>query len=108
LRASLLTALLAVLTSTAVMAAVMAPPPKRQAELIYLLRQDCGACHGMLLKGGLGPALTPQRLHKRDVNQLANTILSGRPGTPMPPWRPFINAQEAHWLAHQLQRGIHP
>jgi cytochrome c55X len=82
--------------------------PGRQAELIYLLRQDCGSCHGMRLSGGLGPALLPERLRLWEVNQLAATILQGRPGTPMPPWRPFLTQQEAVWLATQLKQGIQP
>jgi len=60
----------------------------------------------MQLKGGLGPALTQQRLQPWSTEQLATTILNGRPGTPMPPWEPFINAAEAHWLADQLKKGI--
>ena len=28
----------------------------RQAELLYLLKHDCGSCHGMTRKGGLGHA----------------------------------------------------
>jgi hypothetical protein len=34
-------------------------PRQRQKELIHLVRQDCGSCHGMTLQGGLGPALLP-------------------------------------------------
>ncbi|WP_428610546.1 c-type cytochrome [Sedimenticola sp.] len=82
--------------------------PTRQAELLYLLKQDCGACHGMRLKGGLGPALTAERLAPYDVDFLALTIIQGRPGTPMPPWSPFMTKNEARWLAQQLQQGIHP
>ena len=33
-----------------------APSPERQAELIYRVEQDCGSCHGLTMKGGLGPA----------------------------------------------------
>ncbi len=83
-------------------------PPQRQAEIVYLLRHDCGSCHGMRLEGGLGPALNPQRLRGWNTEQLALTILYGRPGTPMPPWRPFFTDNEAHWLAAQLKRGIKP
>lgn len=82
------------------------PSTKRQAELIYLLRQDCGACHGMRLGGGLGPALSAQRFQDWSVDQLAQTILSGRPGTPMPPWRPFLTDGEASWLAGQIKQGL--
>ncbi len=81
-------------------------PPQRQAEITYMLLQDCGSCHGMTLKGGLGPALTPDRFEKWSDEQLAATILYGRPGTPMPPWRPFLSEPEALWLARTLKRGV--
>ncbi|MDX2370482.1 MAG: hypothetical protein QNK36_19105, partial [Colwellia sp.] len=29
----------------------------RKAQLTHMVKQDCGSCHGMTLKGGLGPAL---------------------------------------------------
>ncbi|BAO45582.1 c-type cytochrome [Thiolapillus brandeum] len=83
-----------------------APTPERKTELLYLLAQDCGACHGMRLKGGLGPPLLPDALHQWNAEQLAQTILHGRPGTPMPPWSPFMTEQEALWLAQQLKEGI--
>ena len=82
------------------------PGAKRQSELIYLLRQDCGACHGMRLRGGLGPALNAERFKEWSVDRLTQTILYGRPGTPMPPWRPFLSDSDARWLAGQLKQGL--
>jgi cytochrome c55X len=79
---------------------------QRQAEITYMLLQDCGSCHGMRLTGGLGPALTPERFQKWTEEQLAATILYGRPGTPMPPWRPFLTEPEARWLARTLKKGV--
>jgi len=81
------------------------PRPARQNELLYLLHQDCGACHGSLLKGGLGPSLLPERLKSMPEAALIQTILNGRPGTPMPPWRTFINEAEAAWLVKRLKTG---
>ncbi len=81
---------------------------ERRMEIIHLLKHDCGSCHGMRLQGGLGPALTPERFRQWETRQLALTILYGRPGTPMPPWRPFLTDVEALWLATQLKRGITP
>jgi cytochrome c55X len=82
------------------------PAPARQAQLLRLLRQDCGSCHGMRLTGGLGPALTRQALADMPLDSLAATIYHGRPGTPMPGWNTFMSAEEAHWLARQLHAGV--
>lgn len=77
----------------------------RQDELRNLLNHDCGACHGLTLKGGLGPALLPETLAGKPDDALVATILDGRPGTAMPPWRPFITQDEARWLIGVL-RGV--
>jgi cytochrome c55X len=82
-----------------------APSDARQQALIRLLKRDCGACHGMRLTGGLGPALTPHALKDKSADSLAATIVAGRAGTAMPPWRPFLTAAEAQWLVARLQRG---
>lgn len=83
----------------------MVPTQPRQRELMHLLKQDCGACHGMRQTGGLGPALTPQALKDKPAASLVATIVSGRPGTAMPPWRPFLTEAEAEWLVARLQKG---
>jgi cytochrome c55X len=85
--------------------ALAEPPPERQEELLHRLRQDCGSCHGMTLKGGLGPPLLPADLAGKDDRALVDTILYGRPGTPMPPWDFEISAAEAGWLVGQLKEG---
>lgn len=82
------------------------PSLERQQELTSLLLQDCGACHGITLKGGLGPPLTPGVLDAKPADFLMATILDGRPGTPMPPWRPFLTDAEALWLARTLKEGL--
>ncbi len=78
---------------------------ERGKELSYLVRQDCGSCHGMTLKGGLGRPLLPENLADADTEALAKIILEGIPGTPMPPWRGELDWQEAMWIARALQRG---
>ena len=92
-----------VLASASLLAAE--PPNPRQAELTHLVRQDCGSCHGMTLKGGLGPALTRDALRGKPADNLVVTVLYGRPGTAMPPWRTFVNEAEAAWIVRQLQEG---
>ena len=79
---------------------------KRQQEILYMLKHDCGSCHGMTLKGGLGPSLKPASINKMSTEQIIATITYGRPNTPMPPWKPFFNLQETRWLTQQLQQGI--
>jgi cytochrome c55X len=81
------------------------PTVPRQLELVRLLHQDCGSCHGMRLTGGLGPALTPESLRDKPAQSLTATIISGRAGTAMPPWRPFMSEAEAAWLVARLQQG---
>ena len=84
-----------------------APPgPERQRELVHMVRQDCGSCHGMRLTGGLGPALTSERLAAWPLESLVATIHRGRPGTPMPGWAPMMSEDDARWIAQQLQRGF--
>ena len=82
-----------------------APDDVRQAELLYLLKHDCGSCHGMTRKGGLGPPLLPDNLDKRPQLLMVNTILDGRPGTPMPPWRGELTEQDARWLVEAMRSG---
>jgi cytochrome c55X len=82
------------------------PVSGRQAELVSLVRQDCGSCHGMTLKGGLGPPLEPAALAGKDREQLSAVILHGRRGTPMPPWREHLSESDARWIVEQLQKGF--
>lgn len=79
--------------------------PDRQRELFHLLKQDCGSCHGMSLKGGLGPALTAERVGKYSPEFIAATIRHGRPGTPMPPFGPLLSEAEIDWLVDTLLSG---
>lgn len=81
------------------------PPGERRTELRYLLTQDCGSCHGLTMRGGLGPALTPEALAGKPAAFLQLTILHGRPGTAMPPWRGILTESESLWLAEQLLAG---
>ena len=70
-----------------------------------LVHQDCGSCHGMTLKGGLGPDLRAQKLQHYDPADLSAVILDGIKGTPMPPWRPLMSEDEAMWIAKYLLNG---
>ncbi len=78
----------------------------RRLELIRLVRNDCGSCHGLTLAGGLGPALLPDVLQHKPVESLTSTILNGRSGTAMPPWSRFISPPEAQWIVNELINGF--
>jgi cytochrome c55X len=87
-------------------AAATEPSVERQRELIHLVRQDCGSCHGMQLTGGLGLPLTPQALQDKPFDSLVATVVSGRPGTAMPPWKSIVTEKEAEWIVRQLMVGF--
>ena len=78
----------------------------RRAELVTLVRQDCGSCHGLTLKGGLGPALLPETLQEKPEVYLKAIILHGLPGTAMPPWKRFLSEADAQWIVLNLQKGF--
>jgi cytochrome c55X len=78
----------------------------RQAALVKLVRNDCGACHGMTLAGGLGSSLLPERVRSKSAEMLKETILHGRAGTAMPPWQAFISEEEADWIVEKLKEGF--
>ncbi len=88
--------------------AAMAAGGSREDELKRLVRQDCGSCHGMTLKGGLGKPLLPETLARLDAPAVAEVILRGIPGTPMPPWRGLLSEEDAIWIATKLKEGFPP
>lgn len=73
------------------------------AHLERMLIQDCGSCHGLTMKGGLGRPLTPQALQHFDEAAIASIILDGVPGTAMPKWRPLLTQDQALWMAQYLK-----
>jgi cytochrome c55X len=79
--------------------------PQRQQELTHLLKQDCGSCHGMTLKGGLGPALLPENLVDKPDHVLVGVIKYGRETLAMPGWDGILNTAEIEWLVAQLKQG---
>lgn len=94
--------LLALLLMTLPCAADIAPERAKVLENIVL--QDCGSCHGLTRKGGLGSPLTADALANAEPEGLALIILDGVPGTAMPPWRPLITEDEAMWIARYLKK----
>ena len=92
--------------TSAAIAQQAAPGAARQQSLIRMVRQDCGSCHGMRLTGGLGPPLTREALADRPLEVVIASIVHGRPGTPMPPWKTMLNEPDAVWIAQQLRAGF--
>ena len=86
-------------------AAAIEPPAARQAELLHMLRHDCGACHGLRLDGGLGPPLTAAALAGFTPEAIERMILEGRPGTPMPPWKALLSPAEVRWMVRAIRSG---
>jgi cytochrome c55X len=103
---SLIAAGLTVVLTTAASAQSPAPDREREHALVRLVRQDCGSCHGLTLRGGLGPSLLPRALRDKPVDSLRATILLGRPGTAMPPWQGILNEADADWILVQLLAGF--
>jgi len=68
----------------------------REQKLERLVRQDCGSCHGMTFKGGLGPDIRAERMAG---------FTPSVPGTPMPPWRGLLSEEDALWIAEYLRKG---
>ncbi|WP_332674611.1 c-type cytochrome [Aromatoleum sp.] len=105
-RLVLFAASIAALVAAPAQAGGAAPDDERQRELVHIVRQDCGSCHGLTLAGGLGPALTPATLRDKPVEGLVVTIVGGRPGTPMPPFRGIVSEGEAQWIVERLIEGF--
>ncbi|MGR2738799.1 c-type cytochrome [Billgrantia sp. Q4P2] len=103
MKLSALVSLLVVALALPALASDEALGPERQAELETLLYQDCGSCHGMTLRGGLGPALPRDRMQGFSVDALAHIIQHGIPGSAMPGWKALLSEEEARWLADHLR-----
>lgn len=80
--------------------------PGRLAKLRDMVAEDCGACHGMTRKGGLGPPLLAENLEPLTSEAVVETILEGRSGTPMPPWKPMLTREEAVWIDAYLRGEV--
>jgi cytochrome c55X len=94
----------ALLLGCAAVPAAAGVPEARARQLQHMVLQDCGSCHGLTRKGGLGSPLTPEALRHADRDGIAAIILDGVPDTAMPPWRPLLTEEEALWIADYLKR----
>lgn len=78
----------------------------RRNELRHMVEHDCGSCHGLTRRGGLGPPLTEKALENRSPEVLFKIIRNGVEGTPMPPWKGILNDEEIRWIVSLLKGGI--
>ncbi|MCT4656358.1 MAG: cytochrome c [Cohaesibacter sp.] len=74
-------------------------------EMSEFVRQDCGACHGLTLKGGLGRPLLKENLEHFDLETIEEVILDGIPDTAMPPWRGLLSEDQVRQIAKALKEG---
>jgi cytochrome c55X len=88
------------------LAAAASPAAEDGGKLEHMVQQDCGSCHGLTMRGGLGRPLTREALEGLDPKSIAAIILDGVPGTAMPPWRPVLREDEALWIADYLMKGM--
>ena len=100
-----LAVLLCTFLAAAALASAQEVTPERAQALEHLVVQDCGSCHGMTMKGGLGTPLTLDAIEHYQPEILALVILDGVPGTAMPPWRPLLSEADALWIADYLLKG---
>lgn len=82
---------------------VLAEPDAR--GLTNMVLQDCGSCHGMTLRGGLGPGLRPEDLEPLPVEAVAAIIREGVDGSAMPPWKGLLTDEEILWVSRHLKAG---
>lgn len=83
----------------------IAGAPQNRAELENFVIQDCGSCHGLTMRGGLGPPLRPQDLEQLPEGAIAAIIREGVDGTAMPPWKALLTDEEMLWISRQLKAG---
>jgi cytochrome c55X len=81
------------------------PGDERRAELWHMIKHECGACHGLTRKGGLGPSLLASDLKGKSSEALAAIVMYGIPEKGMPPWRHHLSEDEIVWIV-QVLKGI--
>ena len=68
-----------------------------------VFEKECQGCHGPNHEGGVGSDLRPKVISKKNAYMLAETILNGRPGTAMPPFKDKFTKADADKMVDYLQ-----
>ena len=84
-----------------VSSALFAGTSKMNVEKVF--EKECQGCHGPNHEGGVGSDLRPNVIGKKNAYMLAETILNGRPGTAMPPFKSKFNKADADKMVDYLQ-----
>ncbi len=74
---------------------------KMDVEKVF--EKECQGCHGPNHEGGVGADLRPNKLKGKNAYMLAETILNGRPGTAMPPFKNTFSKADAQKMVDYLQ-----
>jgi len=72
-------------------------------DVANVFEKECQGCHGPNHEGGVGADLRPNKIAKKNSYMLAQTILNGRPGTAMPPFKDKLNKADAQKMVDYLQ-----
>lgn len=99
------TLLILLFAPTALLADEQLGHSRSLTDLENFVVQDCGSCHGLTLKGGLGPPLRPENLGHLPEQAIAAVIREGIPGTAMPPWKALLVPADIEWISRQLKTG---
>ncbi len=101
-----------IVTSVAALAVVstglVAGTSNMDVEKVF--EKECQGCHGPNHEGGVGSDLRPKVISKKNAYVLAETILNGRSGTAMPPFKEKFSKADADkmvdWLQHFKGRKV--
>ncbi|WP_345993078.1 cytochrome D1 domain-containing protein [Sulfurimonas sp. HSL-1716] len=72
-------------------------------DVAKVFERECQGCHGPNHEGGVGADLRPAKIAKKNTYMLAETILNGRAGTAMPPFKNKFTQADADKMVDYLQ-----
>ena len=68
-----------------------------------VFEKECQGCHGPNHEGGVGSDLRPSVIAKKNAYTLSETILNGKAGTAMPPFKEKFSKDDADKMVDYLQ-----